>query len=180
MRHLPRNFFRDLCLWSALWLVLIGGVGALWNLSRIKDDRRRAALEESGARTIGVLSSINNSSRFRDLRHCSKRGGSDAIVYFKPRDWKPRGIGVSSGALPPEIARNYSCHRPLPHIRIGVTYDPKNPSRFFVTFPGGPVPRQHLTGIWSRWRKHTAILFAVFSLGTALALVIARAKAPVR
>ena len=65
----------------------------------------------------------------------------------------------------------------MPDARIGIVYDLKDPSLFFVTSPSGSVPRRNLDGIWARWLKQTMILFAMYSLGTSFFLW--RSKKPI-
>ncbi|MBB5714158.1 hypothetical protein [Sphingomonas aerophila] len=167
MSFLIRSFWYKVALWSLLWLVLIGGVGALFNLSDIRDDHRRADLAKHGERTTGILSSKDKSTGTRSGRRCGGKGWH-AVVQFAPANEKTRRICVSDD-LPAEYTRWISS-RPMPDARIGIVYDPKNPSLFFVTSPSGGVPRQNLDGIWASWLTQTMILFAIYSLGTAFFL----------
>lgn len=167
LSHLIRRFWGKIALWSLLWLVFIGGIGAIFNLAEIRDDHRRADLAQRGVRTTGIISSGSRRSELKGVRRCTGKGWN-AIVQFTPANKKRRRICVQEG-LPAEYT-SYVSSRPMPDARIGITYDPKDPSRFFVTSLNGDVPRRDLRGNWGRWLKQTVILFAIYSLGTAFFL----------
>jgi hypothetical protein len=164
--QLPKNLFYKVALWSLLWLIVIGGVGAIFALSDISDDHRRADLANRGVRTLGIISSQDKLTNMHNVHRCGK--GSYAVVAFTTKDENLRRTCVSEG-LPPEYAM-YLSISPIRDSRIGIIYDPKDASHFFVTSQDGTLPRRNLTGIWEVWIKRTAIMLAIYSLGTAFFL----------
>lgn len=166
MPLVTRKLFNRVALWSLLWLVVIGSIGALFNWRDIRDDNRRADLASRGDRVPGVIFSADKLAGMRRVRRCGR--GSHAVVQFKPANKAIRRFCVNEG-LPPEYLV-FTWSRPQPDTPVVIVYDRKDASRFFVAARDGTVPRRDLTGIWQTWLKRTLIMVALYSLGTAMIL----------
>jgi hypothetical protein len=163
-----RGPLRAILTWAVLWLVLIGGVAALFTYSEIRDDAWRAKLTSSGLCTRGMIVNDEDARRTAHGKNCGK--GAHAIVRFQTNGNSARSRCVTADALPHDYVR-YVFHCGLPPAVIGIVYDAHDASKFIVTAPDGSVPRRALAGIWHRWFTITASLLALYCTVTTIILI---------
>ena len=164
--HPKKRLASKVALGSALWLIFVGGCGALWNAAAIRDDRIRADLEAHGSRVAGLLSSEDRLTGTPHWHGCGK--GLHAVLQFVPEGQSRRRKCIGD-SLPSEY-RHYIGSTSLPDARVTVIYDPAKSSHFFVAAPDGSMLRRELRGIWRRWLIQTAVLFGLYALVIGIAL----------
>lgn len=166
----PRSLGRAVALWTTLWFILIGGVGAMFAASNIHDAHLRAELARRGVLVNGTISG-RGARIYMEKGGCGKGGG--AAVRFMAKG-KVYTDCIAWNGLPP-VYMAYLQAAPPPEAPIPVAYETEDPARFALA-PGGQVPQRDISAVWSDWLMETLVLLALFVPSTAVVLYRQRRK----
>jgi hypothetical protein len=169
--HWPHALRNAIALWATWWLILIGGVGAMYAGSDIRNANRRADIAQRGVFVTGTISG-RGAPIFSTRRGCGK--GMWAVIRFTTREGKIHNECVSYADLPGSYIR-FTFSVPPNEVKVDVVYDP-NDQRYFFVAPNGVVPQRDVSGVWRQWALQTLGLLAFFIPTTSFVLYRQRRK----
>jgi hypothetical protein len=163
--HWPYALRNAIALWATWSIVVIGGIGAMYAGSEIKNANRRASIAQRGVFVSGTISG-RGSPIFSNRRGCGR--GMWAVIRFTTREGKIRNECVSYADLPGSYIR-FAFLDPPNEAKVDVAYDP-NDQRYFFIAPNNVVPQRDVSGVWRRWALQTFWLLAFFIPTTSFVL----------